>query len=345
MAGTVLAPQSDPDNWSSRWRGDDRSGVKGDSLPNKYGIRGVAHLATRVFTQWKPDSGVRFRAGRGLSGGDILEGGGPGTMRSLTSVRKSNDLCWKEQATVPMFQAKPKWRQNVPRCVGGLGPGVHREGDEQATMPVLQNGHPRLGNRVILQAQPPELPIVWQWTRHAAGAGVFSAHRRILAGLGGGQKIVKELVCEKSECGFQPCCASSSPLCRWCYARAYAEHIQPSHRAVTQPITPKFKNSKTGHNKGEALLFGGCQTNRHSAKQEEGTVCMQGLTHQGLSYTSSRHPLKMTEARINVYTPDSETSPFSEGRLAGRERHRLAPNLVIAEDRHALWLVSGTSTS
>ncbi|KAJ7680016.1 hypothetical protein B0H17DRAFT_1138786 [Mycena rosella] len=123
---------------------------------------------------------------------------GPGTMRSLTS-QEIERFVLERAGNVPMLQAKPKWRQNVPRCVGGLGPGVRREGDERATMPVLQNGHPRLGNRVILQAQPPELPIVWgllgavshgQWTRHAAGAGVFSAHRKILAGLGSGQKIV-----------------------------------------------------------------------------------------------------------------------------------------------------------
>ncbi|KAJ7674144.1 hypothetical protein B0H17DRAFT_1140703 [Mycena rosella] len=151
------------------------------------GIRGVACSATRVFTQWKPGSRVRFRAGcerrevwqksvNTLAGPRLVHRGertvfllylwlaqppGPGIMRSLTLVRKSNDLCWKEQATAPMFQAKPKWRQNIPRCVGGLGPGVRREGDERATMPVLQNGHLRLGNRVILQAQPPELPIVW----------------------------------------------------------------------------------------------------------------------------------------------------------------------------------------
>ncbi|KAJ7683600.1 hypothetical protein B0H17DRAFT_1137723 [Mycena rosella] len=129
------------------------------------GIHGVARLATRVFMQWKPSSGVRFRAGRGprlVHRGErtvfllylwLAQPPGPGTMWSLTSVRKLSDLCWKEQATVPMFQARPKWRQNVPRRLLG----------------VVSRG---------------------QWTRHAAGAGVFSAHQRILAGSGSGQKIM-----------------------------------------------------------------------------------------------------------------------------------------------------------
>ncbi|KAJ7662915.1 hypothetical protein B0H17DRAFT_1144208 [Mycena rosella] len=135
-------------------------------------------------------------------------------MQSLTSVRKSSDLCWKEQATVPMFQAQPKWRQNIPWCIGGLRSGVCREGNGRATMPALQNGCPMLENRAILQARSLESLIVWrllgvvshgQWMRHAAGAGV------------------EERVCGKSECGFQRC-----------YARAYAEHIQPSQREETE---------------------------------------------------------------------------------------------------------------
>ncbi|KAJ7710849.1 hypothetical protein B0H17DRAFT_1123939 [Mycena rosella] len=140
------------------------------------GVHGVARSATRVFTQWKPGSRVCYRAGSGVSlgeqarmssrrwgveymGGGILMGGllrgeppGLSTMRSLTSVGKSSDLCWKEQATVPMFQARPKWRQNVLQCIGGLGSGVRREGNGRATMPTLQNGCLMLGNQVILQA-------------------------------------------------------------------------------------------------------------------------------------------------------------------------------------------------
>ncbi|KAJ7695630.1 hypothetical protein B0H17DRAFT_1131261 [Mycena rosella] len=108
---------------------------------DRNGVRDVARLATRVFTQWKPGSmvlrgerrwGVEYMGGGGgisLYSARIVfllylwlaQPPGPGTMRSLTSVGKSSDLCWKEQATVSMFQARPKWRQNIPQCVGGLG--------------------------------------------------------------------------------------------------------------------------------------------------------------------------------------------------------------------------------
>ncbi|KAJ7640566.1 hypothetical protein B0H17DRAFT_1148947 [Mycena rosella] len=153
------------------------------------GICGVARSATRVFTQWKPGSGVRFRAGRSVSL----------VVWVYPVVSRRDKMCqqtvWQKSVNtsaglrlvhhdersryhvVPRI-AKPKWRQNILRCIGGLGPGVRREGNKRATMPAVQNGSPMLGNRAILQARSSESLIVWSgsgeeivrfWTKTQAG--------------------------------------------------------------------------------------------------------------------------------------------------------------------------------
>ncbi|KAJ7674121.1 hypothetical protein B0H17DRAFT_1140770 [Mycena rosella] len=110
------------------------------------GIHSVAHLATRGLTQdGNPVAGcaieqdavcpwvcrsVNTSAGKDASKavgsrvhGEVLMWGvliskppGPGTMWFLASVRKSSDFCWKEEATVPVFQGPNGGRTS---CMNG----------------------------------------------------------------------------------------------------------------------------------------------------------------------------------------------------------------------------------
>ncbi|KAJ7671142.1 hypothetical protein B0H17DRAFT_1141584 [Mycena rosella] len=121
------------------------------------GIRGVACSATRVFTQWEPGSRVRFRAGHGTR---------------MDQSKPEVEGCSK--------RVKPKWRQNIPWCIGSLVSGLCREGNRRATMPALQNGCPMLQNQVILQAQSLESLIVWLRSMFVGSPNVVSSRAVLL---------------------------------------------------------------------------------------------------------------------------------------------------------------------
>ncbi|KAJ7646171.1 hypothetical protein B0H17DRAFT_1148194 [Mycena rosella] len=137
------------------------------------GIRGVALSATRVFTRWKPGSGVHFRAGckrqdvsANCAAKECDTSAGPRLMHcgersspdgGRTSHGASVALCLR-------FVGKAMDGQRCP-CSKTVIPG-----DQEASW-----------CGVVW-----EMDEAWCWS-----TGAFSAHQRILAGSGSGQKIVR----------------------------------------------------------------------------------------------------------------------------------------------------------